>query len=153
MTRLWWLPASALLLVPAVLEHASALAQPALAPAAVVLHVDHRHPGADDRNGGTAGAPLKSIGEAARRAIDDRRAGTTTRVLVHPGVYRESIVLAADTPADAPIVLEGVGEGEAIVSGSDVWRQWQREGRSRVFRHAWPFGWRPAEIPPCRDTC
>ena len=151
MTRLWWLPASALLLVPAVLEHASALAQPALAPAEVVLHVDQRHPGADDRNAGTAGAPLKSIGEAARRAIDDRRAGTTTRVLVHPGVYRESIVLAADTPADAPIVLEGVGEGEAIVSGSDVWRQWQREGRSRVFRHAWPFGWRPPDIPPGWD--
>src|SRR3990170_6832229 len=108
MTSPWRLPASALLFAPAVLGYASALAQPAGARGEIVLHVDGRHPGAHDRTAAAADAPLKSIGEAARRAIDNRRAGRATRILVHPGVYRESIAMAVeDTVADVSIVLEG----------------------------------------------
>jgi hypothetical protein len=114
----------------------------------IVVHVDQGHPIANDRNDGTAAAPLKTIGEGVRRALEARRGRLSTRILVHPGTYRESLVLTGEDEATgASIVLQGAGEGAAIISGSDVWRQWQRGGERNLYRHEWPFDWRPPELP------
>ncbi len=49
------------------------------------LHVDQNAPNASDDNDGSEAAPFKTIGRAAMIA----QAGT--RVLIHPGVYRECV--------------------------------------------------------------
>jgi hypothetical protein len=117
-------------------------------PVEVILHVDQTLPGANDSNAGTAAASLKSIGEALRRAIHNRRAGRSTRIVVHPGTYRESIALSGDgKEAEASIVLEGADERGVVISGSDVWTQWQRDGQSGLFRHPWPYEWRSPNLP------
>ena len=75
-----------------------------------VLHVAQRHPLASDRNGGTADAPIRSIGEAVRRALQNRRGEKSTRVQIQPGIYRESIELNGDdTDSAARIVLRRRG--------------------------------------------
>jgi len=87
-----------------------------------VLHVAQRHPRAGDRYGGTLDAPLASIGEAVRRALENRRAQKSTRVQIHPGIYRESIELHGDdTHSAARIVLEGAGADDTVIAGADVW--------------------------------
>jgi len=117
-----------------------------VAAEAVALHVDRHHHTASDGNPGTADAPLASIGEAGRRAIEHRRRGVSTRIVVGPGIYREAIVLDGGAPGTASISLEGADDG-VIVSGSDVWRGWTRDGSRDLFRHAWPAAWRPPQLP------
>lgn len=86
------------------------------------VHVNVQDSAASDDNAGTMDAPLKTIAEGVRRAIDNRRHGLPTRVQVHSGVYRESITGAYGRDANGPlIVIEAVHEGGAVISGSDEW--------------------------------
>ncbi|MDP9300909.1 MAG: right-handed parallel beta-helix repeat-containing protein [Actinomycetota bacterium] len=111
------------------------------------VHVDRNDPQASDDNPGTAGRPLETIGKAAALAQANQRAGIGTRVVIDPGVYRESIELTGDgAETAAPIIFEASGEG-VVVSGSDVWGGWQKQAGD-LFAHAWPYRWGLAPIPP-----
>lgn len=50
-----------------------------------VIHVNPAHKMSADNNDGSSEAPLKTISEAARRAV----AGT--KVVIHQGTYRECV--------------------------------------------------------------
>ena len=93
----------------------------------VVLHVDREDPLADDGNDGSVDAPLATIGEAVQRAMANRAATLGTSVRVHAGIYRERVALHPDAidPLAPTIIIEGVGSGESIIAGSDVWANWQ----------------------------
>lgn len=109
------------------------------------LHVDRGHPRASDENRGTARRPLETIARAATLAQENRRAGTGTRILIHPGIYRESVELSGNgEDSTAPIVFEATG-GRVVISGSDVWGGWEDEGGLSV--HDWPHRWGFAPIP------
>jgi Right handed beta helix region len=111
------------------------------------VHVDRNDPRASDDNPGTAGRPLETIGKAAALAQANQRAGIGTKVVIDPGVYRESVELSGGgVEAAAPIIFEASGEG-VVVSGSDVWGGWQKQAGG-VFAHAWPYQWGLAPIPP-----
>jgi hypothetical protein len=114
--------------------------------ATIHLHVDVAHPRADDTNPGTPSKPLATIGEGLARAYESRRiAGAGTVVFVHPGTYRESIDTVYADVGDAPIVITAVESRRAVVSGADVWTDWQCvEG---VCEHAWPYAWGTAPNP------
>lgn len=62
----------------------------------------------DDSNGGTRAKPLRSIGEAIRKA------GPGTTIYIRGGVYREPVYLAARGTAEAPITIQA-WPGESVI--------------------------------------
>ncbi len=112
-----------------------------------ILHVDRNHPQASDDNRGTVGRPLETIARSADLAQANQRSGIGTTILIHPGIYRESVELSGsgDDPA-APITFQASG-GQVVVSGSDVWGGWEEQGGG-LYSHAWPYRWGLAPIPP-----
>lgn len=135
---------------------------PPPAPAQVidtVLHVDRTHEDAADDNVGTRERPLRTIQEAADRAIELKRDFVATRVLVQPGTYRESIDLTTDTnvrtgshdPVDpdntTPIVFEASDPGSVVITGSDVWTGWESGSllSGSSLTHEWPYDWEDGE--------
>ena len=120
----------------------------------ITLHVDTGRANASDGNRGDAGAPLRSIQAAADRALENRRLGRSTRVVVHAGEYREAIELNdASADAGAPLItIEGSGSGEVIISGADLWTGWLHDQAGPLYRKEWPHrrglaplpdGWEP----------
>lgn len=105
----------------------------------------------DPSNG--SGASCERIGEALRRSIERLATGTGVKILVAPGIYRESIG-SFEFPGlarEAPLSIEADG-GPVIVSGLDVVDpdSWEDCGDG-LFRSPteWSFGfggdpWFPA---------
>lgn len=101
---------------------ACGLALPA-APAGRTLHVA---PDGDDANPGTRGAPLRTIGAAARAAAHGTRPAT---VLVAPGVYRENVKTGASGRAGAWVrYLSSVKWGAKVV-GDGTEASWTNYGQ------------------------
>lgn len=80
-----------------------------------VLHVAQQHPKADDANSGTEGAPLKTINAAARRL------GPAEKVVIHAGVYRETVCPArgGDGPG-AMIAYEAVPGEKVVIAATEL---------------------------------
>ena len=111
-----------------------------------VIYADTADPRADDSNPGTASEPVKTIGQAVVLASEYNARSIPVRVIVRPGVYRESLAMFGDersTPA--PITIEGAEEG-VIVSGSDVWTDWVA-GSGGILTHPWTEKWGLAPFP------
>lgn len=114
----------------------------------LVYHVSAGSPAASDSNAGTPGLPFRTVAAAVKAALRQKSAGVGVRVLVHPGEYREQVVLPLQSKeTDAPLVIEGTDRGMAILSGSDIWEGWQRQGAFNVYTHAWPYRWGEAPYP------
>jgi hypothetical protein len=105
----------------------------------------HVSPSGSDAWAGTAAAPVRSVAEGLARAIENRANGQGTRVNLHPGVYRESLLGNYSTAGGALLVIHAVHPGTVTVAGSDVWTDWTCEGA--VCTHVWPFTWGAAENP------
>ena len=85
--------------------------------------------------------------DAFERALDNRSRGLASRLRLHPGVYREAISVPTErsvTGTEA-ITLEAVVPGQAIISGADVFTNWQCEGG--LCTHAWPYDWGASPNP------
>ncbi len=122
---------------------------------AATLHVAQNHDAANDENPGTAELPLRTLTAASERAVALMKDGAGVKVVIHPGVYRESVrafnLEGDDTPPalrDALLILEGTEKGEVVISGSvektdeidfspETWEP--VEGYPGVYSHAWPF--------------
>ena len=102
------------------------------------------HVAADARpNGdGSQARPFASVQSAVLAA---QRLNQPVRVLIGPGVYRETIDVAGKADVSEPLlVLEATQPGSAVVSGSDVFTAWTPlAGKPGQYVHAWPhrFGW------------
>ena len=117
------------LLLPALLWMASvAQAAPPTAPG----RVWHVAPAV--LSGIAADRQFRTISEAAKAVTP----GDT--VLIHTGVYRESVrITAIGTPA-RPIVFEAAPAATVVVSGADRVTGWQKEpGPDNVYSVAWPY--------------
>lgn len=78
------------------------------------LHVDAADPRASDENDGSVSAPFRTVGRAAAEAEPG------TRVLIHPGLYRECVRPArGGTDPEHMISYEAFGDGEVIISASE----------------------------------
>lgn len=99
------------------------------------LHVDQKHPLADDQNDGSLGHPLLTIQEAANRATPG------TQVLIHGGVYREW-VRPAQGGLDAAhmISYEAFGDGEVTVKASEIVTDFSESRGWRIQRGPWGDG-------------
>lgn len=106
------------------------------------LHVDGRHALASDANPGTAELPLQSIRRAAQIAAANHKNHVGTRIVISPGIYRESMRLdLRGEPTDAPIVFEARDNGTVIISGSDIWTDWDKSAGANIYTHPWPYTW------------
>ena len=112
------------------------------------LFVNPTANGASDSNPGTADLPLNTIRKAVQLAAIVNRLGTGVQVSIAAGVYREPVVLDADSASTAaPIVIQADGSGPVIIDGSDLWTGWQPYNDT-VFMHIWPYRWGLAAYPP-----
>ncbi len=74
----------------------------------------------NDSNAGSKDAPYKTITAAAQML------GPGDRVLVAPGVYRETLSVSGTGTAEAPAVIESADPANpAIVSGADALTDWK----------------------------
>ena len=80
------------------------------------FYVDQRAANASDGGPGSSEAPLRTIGEAVRRAEPG------AIIQVRYGIYRESVDIKASGSAEKPIRLEGVRseQGLPVVDGNDL---------------------------------
>jgi hypothetical protein len=92
---------------------------------------------------------VRTISEAAVKA------GPGDTVVIHGGVYRETVRIERSGTEDRPIRFQAAPGENAVISGADVIREWKREPGSRnVFSAAWPhrfIGWNKSGTHPDDD--
>lgn len=97
--------------------------------------VYHVAPGGADANPGTAAAPFATL----QAAVNALQPGDT--LLIHSGVYRETIVFPRDGAADRPITLKPFNHERVLVSGCDPVTGWtQVDGNLWRARADWTLG-------------
>jgi hypothetical protein len=108
------------------------------------IHVDINHSGASDSNSGLQENPFKSLSAALKKAKEYLRQGEDTKIIIHPGVYREGEITIngnklGSEAKDALLVIEGTTKGRIILSGSEEWQAdtWKRVGS--YYQHDWPY--------------
>ena len=111
----------------------------------LTIHVDTLSPAASDGNPGTQALPLKTVGRATQVGAEDNSRGVPITILIHPGVYREAIAIP-EGGTGMPFTLQATVPGQAVISGSDVWRDWARTD-GRIFTHPWAQTWGLAPVP------
>ncbi|HMI02800.1 MAG TPA: right-handed parallel beta-helix repeat-containing protein [Pedobacter sp.] len=78
-----------------------------------------------DSNEGTATAPLLTIGKA------ETMAQPGDRIVVHKGIYRETIVLHSGGTSDAGRIVYVAAPGdEVIIKGSESIKEWKKNGNT-----------------------
>ncbi|MGB8591624.1 MAG: hypothetical protein WCD40_09605, partial [Candidatus Acidiferrales bacterium] len=102
-----------------------------------------------DTNPGTSDRPVKTIGQAAQMAMSNGRHDTSTIVTIRPGTYREYVRITNAGPSmRASIRFQASQAGTAILSGSDLWTDWQPDpANPRVYLHPWKYRWGDCEPP------
>ena len=117
------------------------------------LYVDAQY--GNDSNSGAYNYPLKTIQNAVNRANANNSRWVGTKIIVRPGVYRESVWIGNYGSTTAPVTIQAAYNGTAIVSGSDVLSGWWWSWGS-VYAHTWyqkfgtsavPSGW-PSPMAP-----
>ena len=105
----------------------AALAEPLFA---ATYHVDQSARNASDTNPGTQYKPFKNISAGAAVL----KAGDT--LLIHRGVYRETVRIKESGTAKKPIVIQAATKGTVTIRGSVLVSDWRRsEENSKVFIH------------------
>lgn len=102
-------------------------------------------------NGSAAGStqtgaidqPFLTINAAVNLAKLKNNANIGVKVVIAPGMYRESVSLkATHLSTTAPIVLEAATPGTVTMSGSDIYTGWQVDpNNSSVYTHTWTNNW------------
>jgi hypothetical protein len=99
---------------------------------AALYHVAQRMSRADDANSGTLGRPWKTLTRAARAL----KPGDT--VVLHAGVYRETVTLTASGTPTASISLRAADGEQPVITGADEIRNWTRvEGEEPIYWTPW----------------
>lgn len=81
--------------------------------------------------------PNDSLSAALRTALDRRAQGHSTRIILRNGVYRQALV-GYYSSSGATITFEAENLHGAIISGSDVWTEWNC---STTCTKHWPHKW------------
>lgn len=74
----------------------------------------------NDTNSGTQQSPLKTIQTAVNLANTLNQSGTGARIIVNPGVYRESVNIQYDQSTTAPLTVQAATAGSAVITGAEI---------------------------------
>lgn len=102
-----------------------------------------------DSNSGTQSSPLKTIQAAVNKAKTNNTKSLGTKVLINPGVYRETVTLYSNSnQTSAPMTFQATQTGGAIIAGSDVLTNWYHTtNNSSIFTHSWTYNFGACAIP------
>ncbi len=128
------------------------LATPVEFPAVtdVTIYVDQANPNASDTGLGTQDEPKLTIDVALREAVDNRRNGLSTRILLAAGTYREDLRYngAQEAKPGAPIIIEAIEPGAVTLSAADIFTEWERVDEDQpIYTHFWEYDWGPFDNP------
>ncbi len=94
---------------------------------------------------GTSVAPLQTIQAAINLATLQNQQNIGAKIIVNPGVYRESINIGA-SQTTAPLTIEASTTGSSVISGSDVLTGWKYESGG-IYYHSWTYNFGQCAIP------
>jgi Right handed beta helix region len=102
-----------------------------------------------DVNMGSSAMPVRSLQAAVNQAIANNQQSIGTKILVGPGVYRESLnILPSSGQTSAPITFQASSTGTAIIAGSDVLSGWNRDSANpSIYTHSWTYNFGNCSIP------
>jgi hypothetical protein len=102
-----------------------------------------------DSNSGTQSSPLRTIQAAVNKAKSNNTKSIGTKVLINPGVYRETVSLYSDSnQTSAPMTFQATQTGGAIIAGSDVLTNWYHNtNNSSIYTHSWNYNFGSCAIP------
>jgi hypothetical protein len=102
-----------------------------------------------DSNPGTQQLPLQTITAAAAAAVSENHNNIGSRILVNPGIYRESItLLGTSKETSMPITFQAVQSGTVFLSGAVQYTGWKQYGGNHaVYTNAWPNTWGLCPLP------
>jgi len=104
----------------------------------VTIIVDQNHPQASDDNPGTVDSPVKTVRRGFQLVKQNAINDNFVHVKIHEGVYREELYLSTGMQSRAHLLIEGIGD--VVISGSEIYSDWQSVGNGR-FEHEWNYDW------------
>jgi hypothetical protein len=108
-----------------------------------------------DSNSGDVSSPFRTIQAAINKANTYNRASVGTKVIINPGVYRESVSISNSSATAATLTVQAATTGTAIISASDVLNGWTQQSPT-IYSTSWtanfglcgiPNAW-PADFAP-----
>lgn len=81
-----------------------------------------------DSNSGAQSSPFKTIQAAINKADTDNQNNIGVKVIVNPGVYRESVTIGNYKSTGAALTVQAASTGTAIIAGSNVITNWANAG-------------------------
>ena len=94
---------------------------------------------------GTSVAPLQTIQAAVNLATLKNQQNIAAKIVVNPGIYRESINIGA-SQTTAALTIEASTTGTSVISGSDAITGWQYE-TGGTYYYAWNYNFGVCPIP------
>jgi hypothetical protein len=122
------------------------------------LYVDAQS--GSDMLAGSKAAPLRTLQAAVDQAEASVANNIGTKIVVNPGVYRESLNLGGSSSTGATFTIQAAVTGSVVLDGSDVLSSWSRQS-SGIYTHVWtpnlgtcgiPAGWPGSIAPIARRT-
>ncbi len=110
----------------------------ALESTVITISVNQNHPQASDNNSGTEDAPLKTIKRGFQLVKQNAISDNFVHLKIHEGIYREELYLSTGAESRAHLLIEGIGD--VVISGSEIYSNWQSTGNGR-FEHEWNYDW------------
>jgi hypothetical protein len=107
-----------------------------------VIYVDTAK--GSDSNPGTAASPLKTISSSVAKALQNNKLNIGTKVIIYPGIYRESIVISPNPSGQTamPMTFQAATNGTVTVSGAVQYTGWAPYGaKPDIYFATWPNNW------------
>ncbi len=99
-----------------------------------------------DGNTGASNSPFQTLQAAIDQADSENQQGVGVKIIVNPGVYRETVNIGSYGSTGAPLTVEAATPGTAILAGSDVFTGWNARGDG-VYTHPWTVNLGACPVP------
>lgn len=99
-----------------------------------------------DGNSGIQTSPVQTIQAAVNKANANNQKGIGTKVVIAPGVYRESVTIGNYKVTSATLTLQAAVAGTAIIAGSNVVTGWTQQ-TSAIYQTPWAYSLGFCPIP------